>query len=361
MNITVVGLGYVGTAIAQLVQIEHEVIGLDSNLERVLSIKEFEATTDREYAYKNSEMIFVCGPTDYNEEKNYFDTSVIESIIEDIEKYKPDAIICIKSTIPVGFTDKMRAKYPDMIIIFSPEFLREGKALHDVLYPSRIIIGDNSYYAHQIADVLGGCCNKPDVQILYTGTKEAEAIKLFANTYLANRVAFFNELDSYAMQYNLDAKQIIDGVCSDNRIGKHYNNPSFGYGGYCLPKDTKQLRANFHSVPEKLMTAIIESNETRKDFICQQILARKPQTVGIYRLVMKHGSDNFRHSAIIGVIGRLEESGINCIIFEPECNNTEKDLETFKNKSDVIICNRMYDELEDVKHKVFTRDIFGRD
>ena len=358
MKITVVGLGYVGTAIAQLVQIDHDVIGLDSNHDKILSIKEFESTTDREYAYKNAEMIFVCGPTDYNEEKNYFDTSIVESIIEDISNYKPDAIICIKSTIPVGFTDKMRFKYPDMIIIFSPEFLREGKALHDVLYPSRIIIGDNSFYAHQIADVLVNCCNNPDVKVLYTGTKEAEAIKLFSNTYLANRVAFFNELDSYAMQYGLNTKEIIDGVCSDDRIGNYYNNPSFGYGGYCLPKDTKQLKANFKNVPEKLMTAIVESNETRKDFIFQQILDRKPQTVGIYRLAMKSGSDNFRHSAIIDIFDRLLGRGIECKIFEPA--ESKYSLDDIK-KCDIILANRMHADLEDVKDKVFTRDIFRRD
>ncbi|HOP28181.1 MAG TPA: nucleotide sugar dehydrogenase [Spirochaetota bacterium] len=388
MKIAVAGTGYVGLSIAVLAAQRHEVIAVDIIQEKVDLINKkispiedheisdflknrelnLKATTNPEEAYKGAVVIFVAGPTDYNTEGNFFDTSVIEKIFNDIQKYNKDAIVCIKSTIPVGYTENIKKSYPGMKLIFSPEFLREGKALYDNLHPSRIIVGEKSKDAEVIADILKEGSLDKNTPVLFTSSTEAEAIKLFANSYLALRVAYFNELDSYALKYNLDTRQIIEGVGLDPRIGMHYNNPSFGFGGYCLPKDTKQLRANYEHVPNNIIQAIVDSNSTRKDFIADTILAKKPKKVGIYRLIMKEGSDNFRASSIQGIMKRIKAKGIECIVYEPVLKEDHffgsrkvTSLEEFKQISDVIVTNRHHPELDDVKDKVFTRDLFTRD
>lgn len=388
MKIAVAGLGYVGLSIAVLASQRHEVVALDVIAEKVDLINNrkspivddeisdflankklnLKATASPQEAYAGAEVIFVAGPTDYNTEGNYFDTSAIERIFDDIARYNRDAIVCIKSTIPVGYTEKIRKNYPGMKLIFSPEFLREGKALLDNLHPSRIIVGEKSKDGEIIAGILKEGSLDENTPVLFTSATEAEAVKLFSNSYLALRVAYFNELDSYALRFGLDAKQIIDGVGLDPRIGAHYNNPSFGFGGYCLPKDTKQLRANYETVPNNIIQAIVDSNRTRKDFLADEIIAKKPAKVGVYRLVMKEGSDNFRASAIQGIMKRIKAKGIECIIFEPALKETSffgskriDSLEEFKKQSDVILSNRMHEELDDVRSKVFTRDLFQRD
>lgn len=388
MNITVVGTGYVGLANAILLSQNNEVIALDVNKEKVEKInnkqspiadKEIEdflsnkklnliATTDKKVAYKNPEYTIIATPTDYDTEKNFFNTSTVESVIKELSIECPQTNVIIKSTIPVGFTKRMKKEYPNLNIIFSPEFLREGKALYDNLYPSRIIVGDTTESAKTFANLLKESAYKKDIPTLFMKPTEAEAVKLFANTYLALRVAYFNELDTYAEMRNLDTKSIIEGVCLDPRIGNHYNNPSFGYGGYCLPKDTKQLKANFKDVPENLISAIVESNDTRKKHIANTIMKKNPKTVGIYRLTMKAGSDNFRASAIQDVINHLQNNCIKVVIYEPTLlvptfNNLEviNDINKFKNESDVILANRKDTVLADVTDKVYTRDLYGRD
>lgn len=388
MNITVVGTGYVGLANAILLSQNNEVIALDVNKEKVEKInnkqspiadKEIEdfllnkklnliATTDKKVAYKNPEYTIIATPTDYDTEKNFFNTSTVESVIKELSIECPQTNVIIKSTIPVGFTKRMKKEYPNLNIIFSPEFLREGKALYDNLYPSRIIVGDTTESAKIFANLLKESAYKKDIPTLFMKPTEAEAVKLFANTYLALRVAYFNELDTYAEMRNLDTKSIIEGVCLDPRIGNHYNNPSFGYGGYCLPKDTKQLKANFKDVPENLISAIVESNDTRKKHIANTIMKKNPKTVGIYRLTMKAGSDNFRASAIQDVINHLQNNCIKVVIYEPTLlvptfNNLEviNDINKFKNESDVILANRKDTVLADVTDKVYTRDLYGRD
>lgn len=385
MKIAVAGTGYVGLANAVLFAVNNEVTAFDIDEKRIemlknkiSPIKDKEIETylaekelnlrffsDAHEAYKDSEFILIATPTNYDTEKNYFDTSTVESVIAQVKQINPKAVIVIKSTIPVGFTERMRKEYPELKIIFSPEFLREGRALYDNLYPSRIIVGDTSKEAHVFAKLLIDGAVKKDVKTLFMQPTEAEAVKLFSNTYLALRVAYFNELDTYAEVRGLDSRSIIEGVCEDPRIGKGYNNPSFGYGGYCLPKDTKQLRANYDQVPENLISAIVESNTTRKDHIASMILQRKPKTVGIYRLTMKAGSDNFRSSAIQGIMKRIKAKGIEVIVYEPTLNETEffhsrvvNDLEEFKKLSDVIVCNRKTDLLDDCQDKVYTRDLF---
>lgn len=388
MKITVSGTGYVGLSIAVLAAQKHEVTAIDLIQEkvdlinnRISPIKDDEistylankklnlkATTDKNEAYRDSEVIFVAGPTNYDPVENFFDTSIIENIFDDIIKINKTAVVCIKSTVPVGYTESIKKQYPGMKLIFSPEFLREGKALYDNLRPSRIIIGEISRDAEIIASILKEGSLDENTHVLFTSSTEAEAIKLFSNAYLALRVAYFNELDSYALKYNLDTRQIIEGVGLDPRIGMHYNNPSFGFGGYCLPKDTKQLLANYEHVPNNIIRAIVDSNTTRKDFLAEQIIAKKPRRVGIYRLTMKEGSDNFRESSIQGIMKRIKGKGIKCIVFEPELHETRffgsrcvDSLEEFKRESDIIITNRHHAELDDVKDKVFTRDLFNRD
>lgn len=385
MNITIIGTGYVGLSNAMLFAQQHQVIALDIDPARVdllnhkispihdAEISEylqkeinFQATLDSTFAYANADVIIVATPTNYDEQSNYFDTSSIEQVLNDLNQRTSQAIIVIKSTIPVGFTQKMQAQYPNLNIVFSPEFLREGKALLDNLYPSRIVVGDTSEIGQKIGALFKSGSLKEDVDVLLMNATEAEAVKLFSNTYLAMRVAYFNELDTYCASRGLNSKDIISAVGKDPRIGTHYNNPSFGYGGYCLPKDTKQLLANYQDVPQTLISAIIQSNTTRKDFIAEQIVKKKPKTVGIYRLVMKAGSDNFRQSAIQGIMKRLKAKGICVVVYEPALEETSffgseviTDLTKFKQQSDIIIANRMVSDLDDVSEKIFTRDLFG--
>lgn len=385
MKIAVAGTGYVGLANAVLFAVNNEVKAFDIDKNRIellkkkiSPIKDKEIETflaekdlnlqffsDAQAAYEDAEFILVATPTNYDTEKNYFDTSSVESVIEQVSQINPKAVIVIKSTVPVGFTQRMKDEHPDLKIIFSPEFLREGRALYDNLYPSRIIVGDTSEDAHIFAKLLADGAAKKDVKILFMQPTEAEAVKLFSNTYLALRVAYFNELDTYAELRGLDSRSIIEGVCEDPRIGSGYNNPSFGYGGYCLPKDTKQLRANYDKVPENLISAIVESNTTRKDHIASMILQRNPKTVGIFRLTMKAGSDNFRSSAIQGIMKRVKAKGVEVVVYEPTLQEKEffhsrviNDLEEFKKISDVIVCNRKTDLLKDCEEKVYTRDLF---
>ena len=388
MKIVVVGLGYVGLSNAVLLAQHNEVIGVDISKERVDALNarkspiidaelseylaekdlNLSASTDLKASLNGADYVIVSTPTNYDEKTNFFDTSSVEAVIAQVIAEEPDACIVVKSTIPVGFIEDVRDRLKTDAVIFSPEFLREGKALYDNLYPSRIIVGEKSERAKTFANLLARGALKTDVELLFTGAREAEAIKLFSNTYLAMRVAFFNELDSYALAGNMNSREIIEGVSLDSRIGNHYNNPSFGYGGYCLPKDTKQLLANYDTVPQNMIRAIVDANSTRKDFLADVIIKKRPKRVGVYRLVMKAGSDNFRQSSIQGIMKRVKAKGIEVIVYEPELNDVEffnsrveKDFDKFKRGVDVILANRIVPELEDVSEKVFTRDLYGAD